>query len=92
ALDGGFSDPACDAIDKQIAQLAKQPERGAPGRVVGTRELPIEHTPYVVAYMVTPLDPLGESIKQGTKIQVVRILHATKQQPKWDKRSLNRLL
>ncbi|MFM0197797.1 hypothetical protein PQQ65_32360 [Paraburkholderia strydomiana] len=84
AIDGGFNDPSCDEIDSQIAQLAKQHERGTPGRVDGTHELVIARTPYVAVYMITPVDPFGETGRADTKIQMVRLLHATKQQPKWD--------
>jgi hypothetical protein len=84
AVDSGANDPACDEIDRQVAQLAKQQELGAPGRVDGTRELAIARTPYIAVYMITPVDPFGETGNRKTKIQVVRLLHATKQQPKWD--------
>src|SRR5437867_13060647 len=41
-----------NAILGQIALLASQPGLGRAGRVTGTRELVIAHTPYVVGYTV----------------------------------------
>lgn len=69
--DSALSAPACEQIDRQIAQLGIQPELGAPGRVDGTRELMVANTPYIAVYRVTPA------------VQIVRLLHATKRQPKW---------
>jgi hypothetical protein len=73
AIDGGFNDPACAEIDRQIAQLAKHPELAPAGRVDGTHELAIERTPYIAAYDLIDGEP-----------RILRLLHATKQQPKWD--------
>ena len=41
-----------DRILKAVALLASHPEIGRPGRIVGTRELVIPDTPYVVPYRV----------------------------------------
>lgn len=41
-----------DAIRDRVALLAHHPGLGRPGRVAGTRELVIAHTPYLVAYTV----------------------------------------
>lgn len=35
-----------------VALLATQPEIGRPGRIVGTRELVVPQTPYVIPYRI----------------------------------------
>ena len=50
--------------------LPDNPHIGRPGRVNGTRELVITHTPYIVPYR----------IKQGT-IQVLRVYHGARRWP-----------
>ena len=37
---------------KSIDLLASQPEAGRPGRVLGTRELVVPDTPYIIPYRV----------------------------------------
>ena len=66
--------PAAVRVDsticEQIEQLLRSPELGRPGRVAGTRELVIGHTPYVAAYRVTK-----------DAIKILRILHGAQQWP-----------
>jgi addiction module RelE/StbE family toxin len=53
-----------DRIREQVAALIRFPEQGRPGRVEGTRELVISHTPYLVAYRIS-----------GEVVLVLRVLH-----------------
>jgi toxin ParE1/3/4 len=50
--------------------LAENPQLGRPGRVPGTRELVIPHTPFIVPYRV----------RRGT-IQVLRVYHGARRWP-----------
>lgn len=58
------------AIRAQVQSLSATPQLGRPGRVPNTRELVINHTPYLVVYRV----------KQNT-VQVLRILHTSRRWP-----------
>ena len=51
----------CDRIGRRAAQLRDYPHMGRPGRVLGTRELIVAGTPYIVAYRVagTQIDILA---------------------------------
>lgn len=62
-----------------VASLARQPRRGRPGRVEGTRELVIPRLPYIVIYSIVerPLRPGGE-------IAVMRVLHGARRWPAQD--------
>ena len=57
-------------IQAAVAQLADSPLIGRPGRVEGTRELVIFHTPYIVIYRV-----------RGKIVQIIRILHSSRKYP-----------
>ena len=59
-----------DRIRLQAQQLSQFPESGRRGRIEGTRELVIQHTPYIAAYRI--LD--------GT-VRVLRLLHGAQQWP-----------
>jgi toxin ParE1/3/4 len=59
-----------EAIRTQVQWLAATPQLGRPGRVLNTRELVINHTPYLVVYRV----------RQNT-VQVLRILHTSRRWP-----------
>jgi toxin ParE1/3/4 len=59
-----------DSIREQIAQLTRSPEMGRPGRVEGTRELILAHTPYIAAYWISK-----------NRITILRILHGAQQWP-----------
>lgn len=60
-------------ITSQVKQLITQPAMGRPGRVLGTRELVITNTHYLVPYR----------IKNNT-VEVLRVFHTSRQLPtKW---------
>jgi addiction module RelE/StbE family toxin len=59
-----------DYIRIQVEALMKFPEMGRPGRVNGTRELVVHHTPYIVAY----------SIQKDT-VRILRVLHGAQLWP-----------
>ena len=59
-------------INDRVSLLADYPGLGRPGRVVGTRELVIAQTPYVVAYTV---DQTVEAVV------VLRVLHGAREWP-----------
>jgi len=60
-----------EEIHHQIAMLGENPKMGRPGRVIGTRELIINRTPYIAAYFIT----------EDTVI-ILRILHGAQRWPK----------
>ena len=57
-------------IRNSLVGLTANPSLGRPGRVDGTRELVIAHTPYIVAYRI-----------HKTEIQVLAIIHAARLWP-----------
>ena len=59
------------SITNAVAQLKRYPALGRPGRVSGTRELVVSHTPYIVPYRVR----LGV-------IEIVRVFHSSREWPK----------
>ena len=59
-----------DRIRTQAQQLGQFPESGRRGRIEGTRELVIQHTPYIAAYR----------IHDGT-VRILRVLHGAQQWP-----------
>ena len=62
-----------DAIETQVNLLATQPALGRPGRVLGTRELVISKTHYLVPYR----------IKNNT-VEILRVFHTSRRPPnKW---------
>ena len=58
-------------ITSQVKQLSTQPAMGRPGRVLGTRELVISNTHYLVPYR----------IKNNT-VEILRVFHTSQQLPK----------
>lgn len=50
--------------------LAEHPARGRPGRVLGTRELVITGTPYLIPYRV-----------KGKTIEILRVFHGSRRWP-----------
>ncbi len=52
-------------IDLQTDRLLSHPNMGRPGKLRGTRELVIRHTPFIVVYRVT-----------ADTVQIVRFLHS----------------
>jgi len=57
-------------IVRAVALLARYPSMGLPGRVVGTRELVISGTPYIIPYRV-----------RGGVIEILRVFHAARKWP-----------
>jgi toxin ParE1/3/4 len=57
-------------IRTAAARLIDNPALGRPGRVPGTRELVVVGTPYILPYRV-----------QGETIQVLHVLHGSRQWP-----------
>jgi toxin ParE1/3/4 len=53
-----------------VATLLQFPQIGRPGRVVGTNELVIARTPYLVPYRL-----------RGDAIEIARVLHARQRWP-----------
>ena len=58
-------------ITSQVKQFSTQPAMGRPGRVLGTRELVISNTHYLVPYR----------IKNNT-VEILRVFHTSQQLPK----------
>ncbi|WP_296075073.1 type II toxin-antitoxin system RelE/ParE family toxin [uncultured Agrobacterium sp.] len=61
-------------IDERIAAAARRlldfPASGRVGRIAGTRELVINGTPYVAAYLITQ-----------TTVRILRVLHGAQEWP-----------
>ncbi len=51
-------------IDLQSDRLLEHPNMGRPGKIRGTRELVIRHTPFIIGYRV-----------KGEVVQIFRFLH-----------------
>lgn len=63
-----------EEIEQQTSLLVEQPEMGRVGRVKGTRELVITHTPFIVVYRI-----------KGERIEILRLLHGAQTWPKKSK-------
>ncbi|MGH7093478.1 MAG: type II toxin-antitoxin system RelE/ParE family toxin [Stellaceae bacterium] len=65
---------AAAAVDRRLVQrigaLCRLPEIGRPGRIEGTLELVITHTPYIVAYRII-----------GDTVRILRVLHGSRMWP-----------
>jgi toxin ParE1/3/4 len=59
-----------DAIESRIEFLVQHPHSGRPGRIGGTRELIISHTPYVVGYRIA-----------GNTLTILRVIHGARRWP-----------
>ena len=53
-----------------VDRLARHPAMGRSGRVLGTRELVVSGTPYVIPYRV-----------RGGVLEILRVFHAARQWP-----------
>ena len=62
------------SIYQTIEQLKKFPNRGRPGRVDGTRELPFARLPFVAVYRV-----------RGNTVGIIRLLHGAQRWPTTEK-------
>jgi toxin ParE1/3/4 len=58
------------AVHEAVNRLQQFPALGRPGRVVGTRELVISGTPYIVPYRV-----------RNDEIQILRVFHGARKWP-----------
>lgn len=58
-------------IFEQVNELSRQPAIGRPGRVLGTRELVITNTHYLVPYRIN-----------NNKVEVLRVFHTSQRPPK----------
>jgi len=59
-----------DAVHAAVERLADHPAIGRRGRVVGTRELAVIATPYIVVYRI-----------ERTVVLVLRVLHGAQRWP-----------
>ena len=59
-----------DRILKAVDLLQTHPERGRPGRVVGTRELVVPDTPYLIPYRV-----------RRERLELIAIFHGRQKWP-----------
>lgn len=57
-------------ILKAVELLENHPELGRPGRVVGTRELVVPETPYIIPYRVRP-----------ERLELIAIFHGRQKWP-----------
>ena len=66
ARDATAAHRVADRIDAAAGLLAEMPV-GRPGRVFGTYEKPVAHTPYIIAYALN-----------STSITIVRLIHGAR--------------
>lgn len=57
-------------ILESVERLADYPHLGRPGRIVGTRELVISNTPYIVPYRV-----------RGEALELIAVFHGRQKWP-----------
>jgi len=57
-------------IAEAVERLSSFPAMGRPGRVVGTRELVVTGTPYIIPYRV-----------RGGDVEILRVFHAVRKWP-----------
>jgi toxin ParE1/3/4 len=61
---------AAERIVNGVELLATQPQMGRPGRIVGTRELVISGTPYIIPYRV-----------RGERLELIAVFHGRQKWP-----------
>ena len=66
----GAAERMVDTIFAAADRLADYPASGRPGRVLGTRELVVPDTPYILPYRV-----------RGQIVEVMRVLHGSRKWP-----------
>ena len=59
------------AIRRSVGNLKRFPAMGRPGRVIGTRELVVPGTPYIIPYRV-----------RNDSVEVLRVFHGARRWPK----------
>ena len=60
-----------ESIETQVNLLATQPALGRPGRVLGTRELVISNTHYLVPYRI-----------KNNAVEILRVFHTSRRPSK----------
>ena len=65
-----FAQQVVTRIVHAVELLRPQPGLGRPGRVPGTRELPVANTRYLIPYRV-----------RGQRIEVLRVFHTSRKPP-----------
>ena len=68
--DPAESERVVTRIVEAVERLKQYPAIGRPGRVLGTRELVVSNTPYIVPYRV-----------RGSVIEVLRVFHGGRRWP-----------
>ena len=58
------------AINRAVENLRRYPAMGRPGRAIGTRELLVPGTPYVIPYRV-----------RNNAVEVLRVFHGARRRP-----------
>ncbi len=66
----GAAERVVDNIFAAADRLAIYPASGRPGRVLGTRELVVPRTPYILPYRV-----------RGQTLEIIRVLHGSRKWP-----------
>ena len=61
---------AAGRILKAVDLLQNHPEMGGPGRAVGTRELVVPDTPYIIPYRV-----------RGNRLELIAVFHGRQKWP-----------
>jgi toxin ParE1/3/4 len=56
------------AIFAAAEAIGEMPQRGRPGRIEGTRELVVPHTPYIIAYRPSPPRPDILAVIHGARM------------------------
>ena len=66
--------PAADTVSRRItesaARLVDYPRIGRPGRIAGTRELPVTRTQFTLIYRI-----------RGSRVSIARVLHQRRKYP-----------
>ncbi|MFM9911900.1 MAG: type II toxin-antitoxin system RelE/ParE family toxin [Methylophilaceae bacterium] len=62
---------AVQRIVDSAAMLASQPSMGRPGRVIGTRELLVPKTRYLIPYRI-----------RAEQVEILRVFHTSRKPPK----------
>jgi toxin ParE1/3/4 len=61
-----------ETILSSVVTLADNPSMGRPGRVVGTRELVVTNTRYLIPYRVNT---------QHNRVEILRVFHTSRKTP-----------
>ena len=67
----GAADRTVDIVFAAVDRLAAYPASGRPGRVLGTRELVVAGTPYILPYRI-----------RGETVEIIRLLHGSRKWPR----------